>query len=230
MVPFVVALLVHLFMAPARGSEISRGYLHGGVILDFIGEREGQRWRCVATDVLVMIMQCIMVGVDDVRLLVKRRRMGELGAKLDNSEEPRDNQNELAPRDLQNLDAEERGVVRQELLENATTGIGTDNSQDENEIGNEEAASLLADASSSTLAGHDTSTPTPNAPLDIFYSGNAIVAEVHLLDSLRAQWHQADSATATAMALQSVGFSAGYATSSPISRRLMRQLRPAGAG
>jgi hypothetical protein len=45
-------------------------------------------------------------------------------------------------------------------------------------------------------------------PLDLFYSGNAIVGEFHVIHTLRTQWEDYDSATSTA--IQNVGFSANY--------------------
>ncbi|KAK6342726.1 hypothetical protein TWF718_008116 [Orbilia javanica] len=100
----LICFLFHLFSEPASGSEATGGYLHGGMIIDFVGQ-EGptSRFRLIFLDLIIFTLQLIMLAAKISK------------QDLLNSSGP----NRVIP--AQNLDDEERGVV---------AGTEDDNSSD----------------------------------------------------------------------------------------------------
>ncbi|KAK6541156.1 hypothetical protein TWF694_008527 [Orbilia ellipsospora] len=89
----LICFLFHLFSEPPSASETSGGYLHGGMVIDFVGQ-EGpiSRFRLILLDVIILLLQLVMLTVK-----VSKQDL------LDNSGLTR-----IIPR--QDLDSEERGV------------------------------------------------------------------------------------------------------------------------
>ncbi len=183
-----------------------RGYLHGGVIIDLIGQKgPTSKIHLVCLDLLVLGLQCFMlaVNVEKERLSVVSK--GALYPVSIDGDQPR-----AEVTTSQDHDAEERGIIRDDVqdVENgsielqplqARNGDGPSASGNEvDEDRNEERERLLAE-------------PPPRREeeeedaLDSFWSGTAILAEFHILHNLRRQW--SDYGSATESALQTVGFS-----------------------
>jgi hypothetical protein len=171
---FLANFLLHqLYPAPTAGED-TRGYLHGGLMIDFIGQQgPTSKWKLGALDLCVLCLQLVMVSV-----LVKRRELKKKLAKLsagatatttttntaaaattDDAAEAL--ANETAARE-QDADDEERGVLRRS---DTLSDIGVDADDDE---------ALL---SSSGDAGH------PDA-LDILTSGQCVIGDFSLIDTL----------------------------------------------
>jgi hypothetical protein len=203
--PNIICVLLHLLTAHSEAGEAMRGYLHGGVIIDLIGQKgPTSKLHLVVLDVLVCVLQCFMLAVH-----VERERLAAVLAAFVNPqavEQPR-GEGERA----QDLDAEERGVMREGVGSNgdielqpmsSTTGVATrnnDGAADQDEV----LERLLAEPPQRQDTEDD------NTPLDAFWSGTAIVADFHVLHTLRKQWD--DYGNASASALQTVGFSAEFA-------------------
>ncbi|KAK6504053.1 hypothetical protein TWF506_002268 [Arthrobotrys conoides] len=90
----LICFLFHLFSEPASGSEATGGYLHGGMIIDFVGQ-EGpiSRFRLIFLDLIILLLQLTMLTVK-----VSKQDL------LDSS-----GPNRVTP--SQDLDDEERGIV-----------------------------------------------------------------------------------------------------------------------
>ncbi|XP_014559207.1 hypothetical protein COCVIDRAFT_35473 [Bipolaris victoriae FI3] len=75
---FGVTFLLHLtYPAPAAGED-TRGYLHGGLMIDFIGQQgPTSKWKLGALDICILFLQLVMVSVH-----VKRRELKKKLAKL----------------------------------------------------------------------------------------------------------------------------------------------------
>ncbi|KAF3920846.1 hypothetical protein ABW21_db0202050 [Orbilia brochopaga] len=88
-----ICLLFHVFSEAPSASEATGGYLHGGMIIDFVGQ-EGpiSKFRLVFLDILILLLQLTMLAVK-----VSKQDL------LDNSAPTRGNP-------AQDLDSEERGV------------------------------------------------------------------------------------------------------------------------
>jgi hypothetical protein len=75
---FGVNFLLHLtYPAPSAGED-TRGYLHGGFMIDFIGQQgPTSKWKLGALDICILFLQLVMVSVH-----VKRRELKKKLAKL----------------------------------------------------------------------------------------------------------------------------------------------------
>lgn len=196
-------ILLHLVTRRPEAGELTRGYLHGSVILDFIGQKgPTSKLQLVALDLLILLLQVFMlaVHVEKERLKMLLTSEGQTEGGVGTSAVTG-----------QDLDAEERGMLRG-IVADSSGAIemqefhspdGARNGNDTQAIDqNEELQHLLRETSGRAEEN------TPDSPLDLFYSGNAIVADFHVLDTLRNQWADHDAASTTA--LRTVGHTAGY--------------------
>ena len=60
----ILCILLHLIYARPEAGEATRGYLHGGLIIDFVGQ-QGPVWKLhlVALDLFVIALQTVMLSV-----------------------------------------------------------------------------------------------------------------------------------------------------------------------
>jgi len=62
-----LALFIHFFSSPPSASEVTRFYLHGSILIDFIGQHAVSGWRATLRlcllDILVATLQVVAVGV-----------------------------------------------------------------------------------------------------------------------------------------------------------------------
>jgi hypothetical protein len=189
-----------------------RGYLHGGVIVDLIGYKgPTSKIHLVLLDSLVLALQCLMLSVhaETERLKAVLTAFANPAAAAAAAE--RQPRAEVVA--AQDLDSEERGLMRDavtndgdiELQPMASPNTGPSNAtgnNNESEERNEERERLLAE-------------PPPREeeedehPLDMYYSGQVVIADFHVLHTLKRQWD--DYGNASGSALQTVGFSAEFA-------------------
>ncbi|KAL1796499.1 hypothetical protein ACET3X_005039 [Alternaria dauci] len=158
---FAANFLLHLtYPAPSAGED-TRGYLHGGLMIDFIGQQgPTSKWKLGALDMCILFLQLVMVSVH-----VKRRELKKKLAKLSagggassttttntntttrtTSDSAPAATNDNAARD-QDADDEERGVLhRTDTL--SDFGIDPDNEEDallpSPESGHMDAVELLS--------------------------------------------------------------------------------------
>lgn len=104
----VICLLTHLIRAsPEAAARSARGYLHGGLILDLIGEKGPiSEWRLIGQDLLIFGLQCLMLAIGHERNVLA----GET--------------KEVKP--AQNLDAEEAGLRASQEESRSDTGRAPD--------------------------------------------------------------------------------------------------------
>ncbi|KAJ4990448.1 hypothetical protein SVAN01_04110 [Stagonosporopsis vannaccii] len=121
---FAVNFFLHmLYPAPSAGEE-TRGYLHGGLMIDFIGQQgPTSKWKLGGLDLCILVLQMIMVSVHvkrrDLKKQLAQTTIGEApsssGADTATSDPAGDTTtpaaNENAAR-RQDADDEERGVLR----------------------------------------------------------------------------------------------------------------------
>lgn len=169
---FFTSFLLHqLYPAPSAGED-TRGYLHGGLMIDFIGQ-EGptSKWKLGALDVCILLLQLIMVSVHVKRRELKRKLARlSAGTPATNDTGTSDaaeataqaTESETAAQE-QDADDEERGVLHRT---DTLSDIGVDPDEED---------ALLS--SSTSDAGH------PDA-LDILTSGTCIVGDFTLVDTI----------------------------------------------
>jgi hypothetical protein len=168
---FGANLLLHqLSAAPAAGDD-TRGYLHGGLMIDFVGQQgPTSKWRLGALDVCILLLQLAMVAVHVKRRHLKKKLAAtSASAGLPAAAATSDSAGDPAPaaaRDNaargQDADDEERGVLRRT---DTLSDIG---------LGPDEEDALLA---SSADAGQ------PDA-LDLLTSGQCAIGDFSLVDTI----------------------------------------------
>jgi len=181
-----------------------RGYLHGGVIVDLIGQKgPTSKIHLVLLDILILGLQCFMLAVHVEKERLSALIAAYLSPTASSTEQPR-----AAVVSAQDHDSEEQGIIRDvvtdsgdiELQPLASQNGGPFTVENEGQERNEERARLLAE-------------PPPREddddPLDSFWSGTAILADFHVIHNLKRQW--ADYGNATESAIQTMGFSAEFA-------------------
>ena len=168
----IICILFHLIFAPPAAGEATRGYLHGGLVIDFIGQTSPVgRWRLVGLDIIVLALQVLILGVT-----LERRGTKSTDGMVNGVAQ-------VGTENRQDHDSEERGILRQDTdtgddielqdLQHSSAGrTGGDEDRERDEL----------------ISPGGTSEPYNQHALDPFYTGGHVVANLHILDTIRAQW------------------------------------------
>lgn len=216
----LICMLSHIVLALPEASETMRGYLHGGVIIDFIGQKAPtSRIGLLLLDVGVLVLQCVMCAVwvekDKLRQIettLKRVSAGGIpkraattagavdvttGAATFAAQTP----SVPAPPPIQDLDAEERGVLRNDPLDGediemqplvppertpaAAAGDGDSGSAPPQQ--NIEDARYRRILRNVEFLGGSQAEEGPDRPslYDVLLSGNGLLANLHVVHSIR---------------------------------------------
>jgi hypothetical protein len=216
--PNLICMLLHLFTSRPEAGESMRGYLHGGIIIDLIGQKgPTPKTHLLLLDVLVLALQCFMLAV-----VMEKERLGTV-MKAYTSPNSAANRSIVARAEIQDLDAEERGVVRDSVAENGDIELGTMRNR-EPPSSNERERNNGADSDRAALLAEPPPREHRGDGLDTFWSGRAIVADLHILQVIRRHWRDYGimNGEATESAWQNVGFRAAR------SMILLRTEMPAG--
>ena len=200
-----LCILLHLIFAPPAAGEATRGYLHGGLLIDFVGvESPVSKARLVIDDVLVATLQVICLAV-----VLERRKITPASPPSSNtadetapSPSPITDPSSFTP--PHDHDSEERGILPARLalltspsnntntmeLQPLSAGrTGADQDHERDELSH--PAAMVP--TSSSAAAHD-------HPLDAAYSGQSIIAEIGILTTVREQYvHTERTGASTAM-------------------------------
>lgn len=181
----LLCLILHVLFSPPAAGEATRGYLHGGILIDFVGQESPvSRIRLVSLDMLTCALQLVILAV-----VLERRKIAPLSVSQSGADEP-----VLSPSlpRSQDHDSEERGILRPpgspsediELQPLSTGRTGADEDRERNE--------LLRHATSPRSPDDDDPgvTAMDEHPLDRFHSGQHVLADMYLLDVVRTQWSQ----------------------------------------
>ena len=196
-----------------------RGYLHGGVIVDLIGQTgPTSKVHLILLDLLVLLLQCVMLAATLEKENLSKVLIVLVGSGMMTSSSTFESQPREDIVSAQDLEAEERGAMRHGITDPDDVEMGsrntissTLNTAQEGEARNEEHEQLLAEPSRREEEDNEQN------PLDVFYAENARLATFHVIPALRSQLQ--DYGNASGSALQTVGFSAEFARSAA-SRRL----------
>lgn len=202
----IICTLLHLLFRPPAAGEATRGYLLGGLLIDFVGQESPvSRWRLLFLDALVLALQLLILTVT----LERKKLAVENGDDLvEEVEEAR-----------QDHDSEERGMLRRDNtvqndielqdLRHASSGrTGGDEDRERDEL----------------LESDESREPRDQHPLDPFLTGQAVIVSVHVMDSIRSQWHftAETSGEATASGAAAVAAVAGRTLSYRLGERLQQ--------
>ena len=209
----LICILSHILFAPPAAGEASRGYLHGGMIIDFVGQASPvSRWRLVGLDTLCLVLQVVMMCLTLEKQSLQGRRRAKSPGRMDRSDA--NASEEVAGRRSQDLDAEERGMFGSE---NAG-GIAMQDLSSSSPISSGPATRGRTggdeDRERDELLAHELQEEErDDHPLDIFYSGDYTLMKLHLLDTIRSQWRtssiSASSANAAAVRTADMQTAAG---------------------
>ncbi|KAK3311260.1 uncharacterized protein B0T15DRAFT_68071 [Chaetomium strumarium] len=189
-VPSVLCMLAHILFALPEAGEATRGYLHGGVIIDFVGQKPPTtKLAFLFLDLVILGAQCLMLAVHQERERLKKivvpslRTLHFSGGQTGQA---------VTQESTQDHDAEERGVLRDENVEVHSAQDAERNPTDGERTG---------DTYSSAVANADM--------VDILRSGNAVLSNFHVIHAVRSVGGGAQSAAA--YSLRSLGYSATLA-------------------
>ncbi|GAB7343433.1 hypothetical protein MBLNU457_1460t1 [Dothideomycetes sp. NU457] len=185
----ILCFILHAYFARPEAGEATRGYLHGGLAMDFIGQKgPTSKIHLLCLDVLVLILQLVHIGILSVKKKAKAAADGPATAASTTPAIP------AAP-SLQNLDFEERGQLRsdhqqvdielQELNPDSTLARRAapqvaDEAEGADEDGEGEERQRLLQT---------TETPRSDRHIfDAFNSGEIMVADLNLYNIVREQF------------------------------------------
>lgn len=210
-----------LVAQPDVGEEL-RGYMHGGLFIDFIGQKGPVSVvRLLVMDFLVLMIDFIMLG-----LVIERVKMVEISKGVDS--QTTTTTNTSGDETQQDHDSEERGVLRGTRTRTGEDGIELDDlgtnttststtsstststrhnnttaDDDDNDPDNERT-NLLADPDSDSRLNsqpnndnHQTMTARPTHPLDAFVTGEILLVDIGLLGMIRDQWRYSPASAAS---------------------------------
>ncbi|KAK1600446.1 uncharacterized protein LY79DRAFT_533590 [Colletotrichum navitas] len=208
-VPNLICILLHIFTSLPTAGEAARGYLHGGVIVDFIGQTPPtSRFILLALDCIILVIQCLMLAIHSEREKLRptvRPILFRLPPAL---------QETIGMASTQDHDAEERGVLRDgpgletedlnsvELQPLQPSGEG-EHEQDAEQSQSSRRRSSLHAASGMHL-------------FDVLSSGNGIVGEFHISHTIRHA--TTDYWGAAGHSLQTLGYTAALTRLSAMRR------------
>ncbi|KAG6207031.1 hypothetical protein E4U35_001250 [Claviceps purpurea] len=214
-VPNLICMLLHLFTSLPRGPDFHRGYQHGGLIIDFVGQQPATyRIYYLMADLAILVLQCLMLTVhtqrEQLRVLLKTFRpiLPELSGDMQATA--------IAARSLQDLDAEERGVLLhgQDVTTpaaNLTTMEEGGGVEMRHAGGSLEAVEGDQNGEAGSLLQRSTSEECPRAPLsDIINSGNAVLGNYCIIQSVVSA--AGDFERTAAHSLRTISYEATLAT------------------
>ncbi|KAK0633442.1 hypothetical protein B0T14DRAFT_420567 [Immersiella caudata] len=195
--PNILCALFHFLVTLPRASEATRGYLHGGVIIDFVGQKP-PTWRLglLAFDLIIWGAQCLMLAVHQEREKLRKVLIPSLQTVPTTG-------TEAATETMQDHDAEERGVLRDE--------DGLMESDDSIEL---QPLNGVAEGEPRIESGYSRATADLG---DVMWSGNAVLANFHVVHAVRTVGN--DLQNAAAVSLQSLGYTASLAAAIAAERR-----------
>ncbi|KAI1459010.1 DUF1746-domain-containing protein [Annulohypoxylon moriforme] len=202
--PNFLCTLMHLITSLPQAGEASRGYLHGGILFDFIGQKApSSKFSLLLLDLLIFGLQCVMLTVN-----MEKDRVRKVMKPTAVPHSPATSTTWSGTSLSQDYDAEERGVLRNAPAVDETHDIemqSLENGNGDHQHNVEERTGLL----------RRTTPPTENLEslADTLRSGNAVLANFNVRRSLQTAWHNRANSpeSAAAYAIQNVGYNATLA-------------------
>lgn len=230
-----ICMLLHLLFALPEASETMRGYLHGGVIIDFIGQKAPtSRLSLLLLDCMVLVLQCVMCAVwlekdrlKKIEMTLKSVAAGGFPKREGAAETAAVPTGALdvmtgAHTFAQDLDSEERGVLRDDPLgQEGTNDIEMRPLTRERRAapgdGQVRAATILEARYQRIIRNMSGSGPTGSdtrpSLMDVMVSGNGLLANFHVVHAIRTLIadNANDPLAAAGYPIQLTGYGARFA-------------------
>lgn len=188
-------MILHAFFVRPEAGEATRGYLHGGLFIDFIGQTPVSVPRLLSFDILILLVDFVMLAliVERVKTVGKTATSPTTTAAANPN-----NDTDTAQSEGQDHDAEERGVIQNNENADELNSLEPDHTStpspplpDIDDDLHDERTTLLADPGEGISARG----PRGGHPLDSFSSGQAVIMEMGFLTTIRDQWHYTTTPT-----------------------------------
>ncbi|CAK4033633.1 Hypothetical predicted protein [Lecanosticta acicola] len=182
----ILCFLLHaIFAAPSAGEQ-TRGYLHGGLAMDFIGQKgPTSKVHLLVLDILVLVMQVVQLSVHVLKMKLKDGSSTAEATPVAVTTSDGDTYSAQPVSAGQSLDDEERGVRR---------SVEVTQGQDI-EMQNLSAGGLASDAvepesseRESLMASTSMPTRTDAYIFDAFNSGQILIADLDLWKTVRDEF------------------------------------------
>lgn len=214
--PNIICMLLHLFASLPVGPDYHRGYQHGGVLIDFVGQKPAaSRLYYLLVDVVILAVQCLMLTIhterEKLRIQLKTFRpvVPELFQQM------------AAAPTIQDLDAEERGVSRD--MPDTTADETNSIEMRTLERSGDDLGSNERSQEREPLQGENSNDDTPRTHLsDIMNSGNAVLGEYHVLHGMRRAALDLEATAAHSLQTMSYGATLAMLRSRQGATRLRR--------
>ncbi|KAM3478415.1 hypothetical protein MY5147_002194 [Beauveria neobassiana] len=197
--PNLICMLLHLFTSLPAGRADQRGYQHGGLVIDFIGQTpSSSRIYYVLADIFLLVLQCIMLTIHTEReqMRVTLKTFRPLAADLA--------QQAAAGRTIRELDEEERGVSAM-MDEEA----GDEAVEVEMRLLNQGAGAEIGNETGPSNSNTDNNGDNTTHLFNVMNSGNGVLGPYHVLHTIR---HTVmDVRRTAAHSLTSMGYDATFA-------------------
>lgn len=180
----LLCLFLHLWLTPPSAGETTRGYLHGGLAMDFIGQAgPSSRIYLILLDIIVFVMQ-----LANMSAYMIRKRIKEAAAATASTPSTSNESAQPTARSGQDVDAEERGVrrsIEQQDIEMQTLNPASNVAPSVTETENDDTSdrtSLLRQTAERPAA-------TDAHVFDAFYSGQIVLADLDIRRQVKDQMH-----------------------------------------
>ena len=179
----LLCILFHTFGGVVEAGEDTRGYLHGGLAMDFIGQKgPSGKVHLVVLDLLVLGLQVMHMAAGMARRKLRDAPKATPAGAVSETSQSTTSAEQTDASQQQDLDSEERGVHR------ADYGADTDiEMQPLNPSGTTTVDPTSSSSSSDALLA--TTTPRTDAHIfDAFNSGQIVLADLDLWKHIKEQW------------------------------------------
>ena len=183
--PNIICMLLHLFGSMPQGPDYHRGYLHGGVVVDFVGQMPStSRLYYLLADVVLLVLQSLMMTIHNERekLRVALKTFRPINPEL--------TQQVSQAWAMEDLDAEERGVSRDDSY--ASVGDGSNDIELQPLNGDATNADDMEGSTRDSVG--DSSSQSQLS--DLLSSGNGVLGEYHVIHAMRVALTHLEGAAA----------------------------------
>lgn len=169
---FVVNFVLHLLWPAPSAGEDTRGYLHGGLVIDFIGQQgPTSKWKLSGLDICILLLQLIMVSAH-----AKRRDLKKQLVQMTTGEGPLD----VAP------DAATPATPATPATASESTARGQDADDEERGVlhRTDTMSDIGADPDEEDSLLHSTTEPGHVDALDALTSGQCVILSAGVIDTI----------------------------------------------